>query len=503
VTVDNASDAGPQGTHEPATVALDPAALDAIGPFHLAWDASDRVVHAGPVLRRLLPGIVGSPLVDGPLRIVKPHRLRGFADLRAASTTARLTLLEGRDDARLRLRGELVPSADRSAVVFFGALVVSDLETAAALGVSLRDFPSHDGVADLLLMARAQATSLAEAQHLTEQLRVLNRDLEDRVDERTRSLSESRDKLALYALELEDLSERLKAESREREKVEEDLRLAHRLEAVGQLAAGVAHEINTPVQFVGDNLRFLGDALGDVERVLRAYEGLVEAALALPGAEAFTGGLASEVDRVRETVSDAELDFVLEEAPRAVRESLEGMDRVSTIVRAMKEFAHPDVERRPTDLNKSVSTTLVVARNEYRDVADVVTELDPDLPLVACNPSEINQVVLTLVVNAAQAVRDVVGNSGRRGTITVRTRTTGRPDDGSVEIVVADTGCGIPDDVLPRIFDPFFTTKAVGQGTGQGLSMAQQIVATRHRGKIAVTTKPGEGSEFVVRLPLS
>ena len=494
---------GPQDAPPPAAVGLGPAALDAIGPFHLAWDATGRVVHAGPVLRRLLPDVVGSPLVDGPLRVVKPHGLRGFPDLVAASATARLTLLEGRDDPRLRLRGELVPSADRSAVVFFGALVVSDLQTAAALGVSLRDFPAHDGVADLLLMARAQETSLAEAQDLTEQLRVLNRELEDRVDERTRSLSESRDKLALYALELEDLSERLKAESREREKVEEDLRLAHRLEAVGQLAAGVAHEINTPVQFVGDNLRFLGDALGDVERVLRAYEGLVEAALALPGADALAEGLAAHVERVRATVSDAELDFVLDEAPRAVRESLEGMERVSTIVRAMKEFAHPDVERRPTDLNHSVSTTLVVARNEYRDIADVVTDLDPDLPLVPCNPSEVNQVVLTLVVNAAQAVRDVVGNTGRRGTITVRTRSAGPPGSPVVEIVVADTGCGIPDDVLPRIFDPFFTTKAVGQGTGQGLSMAQQIVTTRHRGRILVTTTPGEGSEFVVRLPLT
>ena len=495
-------DIAPQDAR-PALPGLDTAALDAIGPFHLAWDGSDRVVHAGPVLRRLLPDVVGSPLLDGPLRVVKPHGLRGFADLKAAATTARLTLLEGRDDPRLRLRGELVPSADRSAVVFFGALVVSDLETAAALGVSLRDFPSHDGVADLLLMARAQATSLAEAQDLTERLRVLNRELEDRVDERTRSLSESRDKLALYALELEDLSERLKAESREREKVEDDLRLAHRLEAVGQLAAGVAHEINTPVQFVGDNLRFLGDALGDVERVLRAYEGLVAAATALPGADAFAAGLAAEVDRVRETVSDAEIDFVLEEAPRAVRESLEGMERVSSIVRAMKEFAHPDVERRPTDLNHSVSTTLVVARNEYRDVAEVVTDLDPDLPLVPCNPSEINQVVLTLVVNAAQAVKDVVGNTGARGTITVRTRTSGRPGDQVAEIVVADTGGGIPDDVLPRIFDPFFTTKAVGQGTGQGLSMAQQIVTTRHRGKILVSRTSGEGSEFVVRLPLA
>ena len=179
------------------------------------------------------------------------------------------------------------------------------------------------------------------------------------------------------------------------------------------------------------------------------------------------------------------------------------MERVSSIVRAMKEFAHPDVERRPTDLNHSVSTTLVVARNEYRDVAEVVTELDPDLPLVSCNPSEINQVVLTLVVNAAQAVKDVVGNSGRRGTITVRTRTSGRADAAHVDIVVADTGGGIPDDVLPRIFDPFFTTKAVGQGTGQGLSMAQQIVTTRHRGRILVSTTPGEGSEFVVRLPVS
>lgn len=483
-------------TADPAAVGLDAAALSVICPFHVVWDRDLRTVAAGPALARLRPALAGpDDRLGATLHVATPRDVTGWPALRALAATGRLTVVEAVDDARLRLRGELV-AAGEDHVVFFGSLVVGDLGTATALGVSLSDFPPHDGVADLLLMSRAQATAIAEATELTDRLRRLNRELEDRVAERTRSLSRSHDEIATYARELERVTERLHAESRERARVEADLRLAHRLEAVGQLAAGVAHEINTPVQFVGDNLRFLGDALDDVRRVLAAYAGLVDAA------GQAGGGLAGPVEQVRAAVAGADLDFLLEEAPRAVRESLEGMDRVTGIVRAMREFAHPDAERRPTDLNRCVTSTLVVARSEYRDCADVVTELAADLPQVLCVTGEINQVLLTLVVNAAQAVAEQVAAGAPRGTITVRTRHLAGPAGGCVEVAIADTGGGIADDVLPRIFDPFFTTKPVGAGTGQGLTMAHAIVSTRHGGRIAVTTTPGAGSEFVVRLPV-
>jgi PAS domain S-box-containing protein len=272
----------------------------------------------------------------------------------------------------------------------------------------------------------------------------------------------------------------------ERRRLESELRHAQKLESVGQLAAGIAHEINTPIQFVGDNVRFLKDAFGDFARLMDAYhqaEGSPEPEAALARARE----LAAEVDSV----------FLVAEVPEAIDQTLEGVERVATIVRAMKAFAHPSSEKKAlADLNEAVRNTLVVANNELKCAADVVTELG-ELPLVPCHPGDVNQVLLNLVVNAAHAVAARVGDSGERGTITVRTR----HDGDEVVIEVADTGCGIPPEIAERVFEPFFTTKEVGKGTGQGLALAHSLVVDRHGGSIGFHSQPGAGATFAVRLP--
>ncbi len=289
-----------------------------------------------------------------------------------------------------------------------------------------------------------------------------------------------------------DITERKRAEE-DRKLMEVQLRQAQKLEAIGQLAAGIAHEINTPTQYIGDNTRFLEEAFGHLHRLLQGYEQV---------REAFRAGapLDEPLARLEREREQIQLPYLLQEIPSALRESREGLERVTRIVRAMKDFSHPGTtQKTPTNLNQAIESTLTVSRNEWKYVADAVTDLDPELPLVPCLPGEFNQVILNLVVNAAHAIADVTpAGAPQKGRITVSTR---HRADG-VEIRVQDTGTGIPARVRDRVFDPFFTTKAVGKGTGQGLAIARSVVVDKHGGTISFETEEGRGTTFIVRLPV-
>jgi signal transduction histidine kinase len=188
-----------------------------------------------------------------------------------------------------------------------------------------------------------------------------------------------------------------------------------------------------------------------------------------------------------------------EEIPRALNQSLEGVDRVAKIVRAMKEFSHPAREKTATDLNRAIQSTITVASNEWKYVAEVDMDLDTNLPAVHCSPAEFNQVVLNMVVNAAHAIADVVGDGSKgKGKIRVKTR----PDGDWAIVEISDSGCGMPAHIQQRIFDPFFTTKEVGKGTGQGLAIAHNVVVDKHGGTIKVVSSPGAGTTFIIRLPI-
>jgi PAS domain S-box-containing protein len=290
----------------------------------------------------------------------------------------------------------------------------------------------------------------------------------------------------------------------ERKRAEEELFQAQKLESVGRLAAGIAHEINTPIQFVGDNVHFLRDSFASLKRVVLAARELRQSIEAdeptrTPRADdgATVGGAA--IEALRAVEEEADLDYLTDEVPRAIEQTLDGIERVASIVRAMKEFAHPDgTDLVAVDLNQALRSTLTVARNELKYVADVETDF-AELPLVPCQPSAINQVFLNLLVNAAQAIEDSVRlEPGRRGTIRVLTSR----DDDEVLVEVSDTGCGIPDDVQAKVFDQFFTTKSVGRGTGQGLALAHRVVVEQHGGSLSFQSEVGRGTTFIVRLPL-
>jgi PAS domain S-box-containing protein len=286
----------------------------------------------------------------------------------------------------------------------------------------------------------------------------------------TQSVEDSRIKKELQA--------RVESREQERDRLALELRMAQKLEAVGRLAAGVAHEINTPMQYVSDNVTFLSESVADLANVIDAYR----------------------ADRARgdEVAAEVEADYLLKELPKAMQRARDGVKRVTDIVRAMREFSHPNSEARSSaDINKAIETTLEVARSEYKHHAVVERDLGP-LPLVHCNIGELNQVFLNLLVNAGHAIE-----SSGKDVSTGRIGITTRHEGAEVVITFEDNGCGIARDNLDKIFDPFFTTKEVGKGTGQGLAIARSIVVDRHGGALDVASVVGAGTRFTIHLPVT
>jgi signal transduction histidine kinase len=269
----------------------------------------------------------------------------------------------------------------------------------------------------------------------------------------------------------------------ERKEAEIRLATAERLESVGKLAAGVAHEINTPIQFVNDSVYFIRDAVHELLQLTDRLRAL------------------ASIDQANASVVAAlssDLPYLGQQLPKALERSLDGLKRVAEIVRSMRELAHPDrPEMSDVDLNHVIRNALVVARAEYKYVAEVETDLAA-LPVVRCHAGELNQVILNLLINASHAIADLGGDSGHKGVISVSTRLDG---DG-VLISVGDTGSGIAENIRHRIFEPFFTTKEVGRGTGQGLAISHNIIVKRHGGAIDCDSQVGQGTVFRVWLPL-
>ena len=274
----------------------------------------------------------------------------------------------------------------------------------------------------------------------------------------------------------------------ERNAMERRLNQAQKLESIGQLAAGVAHEINTPAQFVGDNTRFLQGSFKEVDELLGQLAELTN------DEQEFVPAAV-----IRTALEKADADYLRDEIPPAIDQCLDGIQRISNIVRAMKEFSHPSTERSENDINRAIQSTVTVASNEWKYVAEMTLDLASDMPVIDCDVGQLNQVVLNMIVNAAHALADSNdGGNGGLGKIAIQTSHA----DSWAEIRISDNGTGMPEDVQMRIFDPFFTTKEVGKGTGQGLSIAYDVIVNKHEGTIAVESEPGQGTSFTIRLPI-
>jgi signal transduction histidine kinase len=445
---------------------------------------------------------VARVLDEMSLREEDAHVLNAWLAFALVPSEANLTLLRDRlgdvtstVSEDLRKRGLLLASDQTAAHADIASIL--EVPIAASVDAMRRDvaFAGRQVAARgrwLAIFAIIVVGGLASAiQHLVARLeksrnfeRGMKDQLEQEVNLRTRELTETNARLA------DDIARRERAETA-RDRMEVELRHAQKLEAVGRLAAGIAHEINTPAQYVGDNTRFLKGAFDDIFSAIRKISTIADAS---DSATRDQG-----IEELKKELEKADVAFLETEIPQAFDQCLEGLERVSTIVGAMKEFSHPGHEKSLVDLNRAIETTITVARNEWKYVADVVTEFDPELPAVPCVAGELNQVFLNIIVNAAHAIVDAAeANGGAKGTITIG---TSRDGDSAV-VRIADTGAGMSEAVCARIFEPFFTTKDVGKGTGQGLAIAHSVVHEKHSGTITVESTPGKGTEFRIRLPL-
>lgn len=291
-----------------------------------------------------------------------------------------------------------------------------------------------------------------------------------------------------------DLTER-KNQEQEKLQLEKQLYQSQKLEGLGTLAAGIAHEINTPIQYIGDNVRFLE------ENVPVLFEGIDEYKKLLKGI--IPKSKSEQINKTLSTIDERmDLEFIKEELPQAISQSREGLNRVSEIVQAMKAFSYLDDSKMlQADINKCVKSAIMVTKNEWKYIAAVNSELDPKLPEICCYVSDINQMLMNLIINATHAIEKTKTDTHDQhiGSITLSTRTV---DSKNIEIKITDTGCGIPKEISHKIFEPFFTTKGVGKGTGQGLSMAYSIVTEKHKGTIKFESVPGQGTTFFITLPI-
>ena len=284
----------------------------------------------------------------------------------------------------------------------------------------------------------------------------------------------------------------IKTDITQRKNLEDQLAQAQKLESIGQLAAGVAHEIKTPIQYVGDNAKFIKSSFDEIEQLIQIYSNAI--------VQAKEGSLSAEdILQLEEEIEEADLAYLVEEIPRAIEQSIEGINRVTNIVQSMKDFSHPGQEEKTwANLNKTLVSTRTVATNEWKYVADLELDLDPDLPEIPCLPGKLSQVFLNLIVNAAHAIEGAQkGEITEKGTITVRTRS----EEEWVEIQISDTGTGIPEHARYSLFEPFFTTKEIGKGTGQGLAISRAVIEDEHQGQIYFETEMGVGTTFFIRLP--
>jgi two-component system, NtrC family, sensor kinase len=298
----------------------------------------------------------------------------------------------------------------------------------------------------------------------------------------TRALAKKRRAARRERARIEELEAAVDAGRLWRERIENEARLTQRLDAVGQLAAGIAHEINSPVQYVGDNARFLCEATEDLIRYIDILHQLA----------ATERGLGPILERCD---AEIELAYVRSEVPSAAKAMFKGIARIGSIVGALRELSHPGGEAAKGDVNRALQNALEVTANAYRYHCDVELELGT-IPEVTCHISELGQVFVNLIVNAAHAMETPARTS--RGRLGIRTRA----DGDCVVIEISDSGSGIPVEIRDKIFEPFFTTKVVGRGTGQGLAIAKSIIVERHGGELGFETEVARGTTFIIRLPI-
>jgi PAS domain S-box-containing protein len=292
----------------------------------------------------------------------------------------------------------------------------------------------------------------------------------------------------IIVMVISDTSAR-KAAEKLKEKIFKQLYESRRLEAIGALSSGIAHELNTPIQFIGDNVNFIGLSLDKIYASYQYYDELKRECEA-------QGLLPAAVEKIETFNQNIELLDLVKEIMSAIRETVDGVRQVRDIALLMKEFSHPGTGApEPSDINRVVQSAITICRSRHKHVVALDTEFAQDLPKTSCRPAQIQQVLVNMIVNAVEAIEE---QAIATGVIHIETKSAAD----AVRIEISDNGPGIPKGLWEKIFDPFFTTKQVGKGTGQGLALAKDFIVNQHGGKLLLDSRPGFSTTFVIELPL-
>lgn len=448
-------------------------------PFHLVLNRDREVLQAGEVLRRVVPTALVGSQIEEHFQINRPTIEFEFDAIKKQSRS--LFILESLHNG-MQIKGQMMCVEDQDIIFFLGSPWVTDTASLTPLGIKLKDFATHDPVVDFLFLLQAKNAALADTKKLTEELTQQQAQL--------RSALQIKENLAEIA---EAQAAKLKQALGELQQTQTQLIHTEKMSSLGQLVAGIAHEINNPVNFIHGNLKHANEYTQDLLELLQLYR-------------QFYPNPRPEIEKHSETT---DLDFLIEDLPKIISSMKLGADRIRQIVLSLRNFSRLDEsEMKAVDIHEGIDSTLLILQSRLKAKAEhpaiEVIKQYGDLPLVECFAGQLNQVFMNLLSNAIDALHD--HNSQRSAMETRRhpsriTITTEAQGINCVVIRIADNGPGITETVRAKLFDPFFTTKPVGKGTGLGLSISYQIIAEKHKGTLRCVSEPGLGTEFWIEIP--